>query len=194
MSGHKGQFRYRSQMRRAVAVSLQQAAAAAGAQQHPSQSHTLHHILPTSNGSTGVSRAAPMAIRGISAMLPQMPGGMPGASIGAWGLSTQDLHNDAAQQAALMTTLATAAPLSHGAASAAALNTAAYSAAAGNLVLPGATQGLGAQATGLAVAGAVPGAAPSFGATFSPGSWVSGAARHFLSSHQKICDDGALVA
>lgn len=163
VAGQKGQLRYRAQMRRAVALSLQQAATAGGVP------HTLPGIMTFNNNA---SMMGAMANRGVGAMLPQLAGAGHAAAGGVWGMPLQDAPAAATQQAAYVNALAAAAAAS-GLASASSLSAAAYSVPTGGLVLPG-VHSLGPHAAALPGAGSPANAAAQFDQNFMPGGlWVS---------------------
>lgn len=157
-AGQKGHFRYRAQMRRTVALSLQQAANAVSGT--PYLAPSLPGMTPFATNGT---RAGPMVNRGVSAMLPQLIGaGMGGVSTGSWNLQ----NAQAAQQAAYMNALAaaTAAPLGSTLASNVMLN---------NTICTGGVANVLPRAQSFGAASMLPGATPLGARTsFSEGSWV----------------------
>lgn len=154
MAGSKS--RYRAQMRRAVAFSLQQACAAAGAP----------HLAPVATG----SRAAPMAHRGVAAMLPQLAGPvLSSAPGGPWGLLAG--HGAAAQDPYTSAVAAAAASQANGMALSAAWLDMAGCSPAGGVTGPDGQRGTHPD-VGLSVPCSVPGAKP-LSSGFVPGGWVS---------------------
>lgn len=164
MAGSKS--RYRSQVRQAVALSLQQA----GAPQH--MLNAVPGLLaPVVTG----SRAAPTVRRGVAAMLPQLGGSsLASTPVGPWGVQAEQ----AATHDAFVSAAAAAAAASHAnsvALSAQWLGMAGYT-AAGGVMLPGAQQFAPYQGfQGLSTSCSTPAAMSS--AKFMPatplGSWVS---------------------
>jgi hypothetical protein len=144
--GQKGQLRYRAQMRRAVALSLQQAATAGGVR------YTLPGIMTLNSN----SMMGPMANRGVGAMLPQLAGASHAAAAGG-----------------VNALAAAAAAAARGLASASSLSAAAYPVPTSGLVLPG-VHSLGPHAAGMSAAASPASAAAQFGQNFMPGGfWVS---------------------